>query len=360
LSRVRQFFVIARNSTFRYKGASPDVREVATALGVRYVVEGSVRKVGQRVRISAQLVDASTGNHVWAERFDRDLDDIFAIQDEITQSIVGQIEPELSRAEYERVKSTAPENLGAWELFHRAMALIARRTKDSNAQARRLLERSLQLDPGFGPAHAAFAWSQAEDLFFRFARHDPKDCLDHARRAVALDDMDPLAHFALAWALTFDHQPELAIEQVKRAIEINPSYAHAHAILGRLLVHSGRCQEGIKHAELAIRLSPTDLNARQFINIIAIGNFYLGNDAKAIELARQVIQTFDTWVPRMFITAALSHHGDLEGAKQARAEVEKHRPDFSIEQVRRDFLVFDESCFERLLSGLRKAGVPER
>jgi TolB-like protein len=359
LSRIRQFFVIARNSTFQYKGSSPDIRQVATALGVRYVVEGSVRKAGERVRISVQLADGGTGNQIWTERFDRNLGDVFAIQDEITRSIVGQIEPELGRAEYERTRATAPESLDAWELFHHGMALVARRTKEGNEQARRLFERSLDLDPGFAPAHAGIAWSQAEDLFFRFARHDPDDCLDHARRAVLLDDKDPLAHFALAWALTFKRQPDLAIEEVNRAIQINPSYAHAHAILGRLLVHSGRCQEGMEHAELALRLSPSDPSAAQFRNIFAIGNFYLGNDLKAVELARQVIQTFDTWVPWMIITSALGHLGNRAGAEQARAEAGKRQPEFSIEQVRRDYLVFHEPHRERLLSGLRKAGVPE-
>jgi len=360
LSRVRQFFVIARNSTFQYKHSSPDVRQVATTLGVRYVVEGSVRRVGGRVRISAQLIDGGTGKHIWAERFDRDLGDIFAIQDEITQSVVGRIEPELSRAEYERAKATPPENLGAWELFHRGMTLIARRTKDGNAQARLLLERSLELDSGFAPAHAAIAWSQAEDLFFRFAEHDPKDVLDRALRAVALDDKDPLAHLALAWALTFDRQPDLAIDEVKRAIEINPSYAHAHAILGRLLVQSGQCQEGIEHVELALRLSPSDPSARQYLNILAVGNLYLGNDGKAVELGRQVIQTFDTWAGRMVITSALGHLGDRAAAEQSRAEAEKRWPGFSIEQVRKNYLVFHEPYLERLLSGLRKAGVPEK
>jgi TolB-like protein len=360
LSRVRQFFVIARNSTFQYKHSSPDVREVATTLGVRYVVEGSVRKVGGRVRISAQLIDGGTGKHIWAERFDRDLSDIFAIQDEITRSIVGQIEPELGRAEYERAKATPPENLGAWELFHRGMTLIARRTKDGNAQARLLLVRSLELDPGFAPAHAAIAWSEAEDLFFRFAEHDPKDVLDRARRAVALDDKDPLAHLALAWAWTFNRQPELAIDEVRRAIEINPSYAHAHAILGRLLVQSGRCQEGMEHVQLALRLSPSDPSARQYLNILAVGNLYLGNDAKAVELGRQVIQTFDTWAGRMVITSALGHLGDRAVAEQSRTELEERWPGFSIGQVRKVYLVFHEPYLERLLSGLRKAGVPEK
>jgi len=360
LSRVRQFFVIARNSTFQYKHSSPDVRQVATALGVRYVVEGSVRKVGDRVRISAQLVDGGTGNHIWAERFDRDLGDIFAIQDEITRSIVGQIEPELSRAEYERAKASPPENLGAWELFHRGMTLIARRTKDGNAEARRLLERSLILDPGFGPAHAAIAWSQAEDHYFRYDKHDPSEMLDHARRAVALDDKDPLAHFASAWALTYNRQPELAIEEVRRAIEINPSYSPAHAILGRLLVQTGRYHEGMEHAELAIRLSPTDPNTQQYIGVLAFGNLHLGNHVKALEFARKVIRTFDTWAPRMIITAALGHLGDREGAEMALAELAKHEPHFSIEELQKTSLIFHEPTLERLIDGLRKAGVPER
>lgn len=174
LSRVRQFFVIARNATLRYKRELPDIREIAAKLGVRYVVEGSVRRDAGRVRVSAQLLDAGTGNHVWAERFDRRLDDIFAIQDDVAREIAGQIEPELGRAEYERTKAAPPESLGAWELFHRGMALIAQRTPEGNAEARRLLERSLALDPGFAPAHAAIAWSQAEDLYFCYAAHEPK------------------------------------------------------------------------------------------------------------------------------------------------------------------------------------------
>jgi TolB-like protein len=360
LSRVGQFIVIARNSTFQYKHSSPDVREVATALGVRYVVEGSVRKVGGRVRISAQLIDGGSGKHVWAERFDRDLGDIFAIQDEITRSIVGEIVPELGRAEYERTMATPPENLGAWELFHRGMTLIARRTKDANAQAQVLLKRSLELDPVFAPAHAALAWSEAEDLFFNFAERNPKDVLDRARRAVVLDHKDPLAHLALAWALTYDRKPDLAIDAARRAIGINPSYAHAHATLGRLLVHSGQCQEGIEHIELALRLSPSDRSARQYLNILAVAHLYLGYNVKAVELARQGTQTFDTWASRMVVTSALGHLDDPTAAEQSRIELETLWPGFSIEKVRNVYLVFNEACLERLLSGLRKAGVPDK
>lgn len=358
LSHLRQFFVIAANSAGA-PDSSPQVAQLVTTLGVRYVVQGSVRRVGDRVRISAQLIDGPTLNHLWAERFDGQLGDIFAVQDEITRCIVGQIEPELGRAEYERVRVAAPESLGAWELYHRAMILIARRTRDGNAEARRLLAQALDFDPGFASAHAAFAWSEAEDLFFRFADHDPRNILERARRAVGLDDKDPLTHLALAWALTFAREPELAIEQANRAIEINPSFAHGHAILGRLLVQSGRCREGLEHVELALRLSPTDPNARQYLNILAVGHLYLGNDTTAVQLGRRALETFDTWAGRIVITSALGHLGDRATAAQSRAELEKRWPEVSIAQVHNNYLVFHEPCLERLIDGLRKAGVRE-
>jgi TolB-like protein len=360
LSRIRQFFVIARNATLRYKHESADPREIASTLGVRYLVEGSVRRDSGRVRVSVQLLDGVTGNHVWAERFDRELNDVFAIQDEIAGEIAGQIEPELGRAEYERSKATPPENLDAWELFHRGMALIAQRTRDGNADARRLLERSLALDADFAPAHAAIAWSQAEDLYFCYAPHDPDDLLDRARRAIALDDRDALSHLALAWALTFSRRPESAVSAAKRAIALNPSFAHAYAILGRLLIHCGRCEEGIEQVEWALRLSPFAPSARQYLNILAVGYLYLGNDSKALELAREAIQAFDTWTPHMIITAALGHLGDLAGAQREICETRNHRPDFSVSQVVRDYVVFDAACLDRLLAGLRKAGVAEK
>ncbi len=239
------------------------------------------------------------------------------------------------------------------------MALIARRTRDGNAEARRLLERSLAFDPGFAPAHAAIAWSQAEDLFFRYATHDPKDILDRARRAVVLDDRDALSHLAVAWGLTFSRQPESAIDAAKRAIALNPSFAHAYAILGQILIHSGRCDDGIRQVEWALRLSPFAPSARQYLNILSVGHLYLGNDTRAVELAREAIQSFDTWAPHMIITSALGHLGDHKGAKQQILETQKHRSDFSIAQVLRDYIVFDATCLNRLLAGLRKAGVAE-
>jgi tetratricopeptide (TPR) repeat protein len=239
------------------------------------------------------------------------------------------------------------------------MALIAKRTREGNSEARSLLQRSLALDPDFAPAHAAIAWSQAQDLFFCYSVHEPEDILARARRAVALDDRDALSHLALAWALTFKRQPDAAIAAAQRAIALSPSFAHAHAILGRLLISTGRCHEGIAMAEQAIRLSPFAPNAQQYLVVVAAGHFYLGDDAKAVELARQAAQSFDTWVPRMIIASALGHLGDIAGAKQARIELEKHRPRFSLAQARRDYVVFDKRSLERMMTGLRKTGVPE-
>jgi len=166
LSRIRSFFVIARNSTFRYKGASPDIRKVSSDLGVRYVVEGSVRRAGSRIRVTAQLVDGQNGNHLWADRLDRDIDDIFAVQDEITGTVVAQLEPELSRAEYERVRLLPPDNLDAWELYHRGMAHYQRWTEQDNREARRLFELAVGRDANFAAAHAGIAWTHAQDWFY--------------------------------------------------------------------------------------------------------------------------------------------------------------------------------------------------
>jgi tetratricopeptide (TPR) repeat protein len=174
-----------------------------------------------------------------------------------------------------------------------------------------------------------------------------------------LDNRDALSHLALAWGLTFSRRPESAVNAARRAIALNPSFAHAYAILGRILIHSGRCDEGIRQVEWALRLSPFAPSARQYLNILAVGYFYLGNDTKAIELAREAIQSFDTWAPHMIITSALGHLGDHAGATQEIGETRKHRSDFSIAQVLRDYVVFDATCLDRLLTGLRKAGVPE-
>jgi TolB-like protein len=334
LSRIRQFFVIARNSTFQYKGTSPDIRDVANNLGVRYVLEGSVRKAGDQLRITAQLIDGDTGNHIWAERYDRKLEDIFAVQDEITQTVVGAIEPELGRAEYERMKAKPPGNLNAWEAFHRGMILVSRKSKDGNVEARKLFRQSIELDAGFAPAHAAVAWSLAQDIYFQHFDHDPDECLGIARRAVELDDKDPFSHFALGWALTYVKQPQDAIDSMRKAIAINPSYAHAHAILGRLLAHTGKAEEALRQVEIASTFSPADPNKGLWLNVVAVSNLYLGKHEDAIRWAKACTQTVDNWPPWMVVVSAAGHLGDAKQIEEARNELRARQPAISIDYVR--------------------------
>ena len=200
LSRVRWFFVIARNSAFAYKGVSPDVRQVARDLGVRYVLEGSMRKAANRVRVSAQLIDGLSGNHVWAKRYDHELEDTFAVQDEITETIVGEIEPELGKAERQRARSKKPENMDAWDVHQRGLFHLYRFTKVDTAEARRLVERAIKEAASLGAAYSGLAETYYYDAVYGFAA-SPEDCralaLSPARRGVELDDEDAAAHCTL-------------------------------------------------------------------------------------------------------------------------------------------------------------------
>lgn len=359
LSRIRSFFVISRNSTSRYKGSSYDARQVARDLNVQYILGGSLSRSGVRLRVAVELIDAANEHSLWSQRFEREFSDIFAIRDEVTQNIVAQLEPELSRAEYERTKAARSEVLDAWELFHRAAKLVSRRTKEDLKQARELLNRSLEINHNFASAHAAIAWSMGQDRFFQYVKHDPKVMMEHGRKAVELDDKDPFSYVGLAWALTYDNRPEDAIVALQKALELNPSYSYAHDVLGRLLVHTGQMEAGIAHVELASRLNPLDIHRGQATNVIATGYLYLKNYEKAVMFARQVTQTFDTWVPWMIITSAFGHMGDATEAAKALEEMRKRKADVSLETVRQDYLVYDDTCREQLLYGLRMAGLPE-
>ena len=359
LSRIRWFFVTARNSSFSFKGQSPDVRQVARELGVRYVLEGSVRKAGNRLRVTAQLIDGDTGNHVWAERYDRELEDIFAVQDEITFAITGRLQPEIDRAECERARSRPPENLGAWELYHRALRLLRQRTKSDLDHARQLFGRALEQDPNFAPALAGMAYCSCEEQFFGYVRHDGKDVIRMAQRAVALDNADAFSHFALSWAYASDGQVEPAIDEARKALEINPSFADAHVVLARPLVHSGRCAEGIQHIEMAIRLSPTDMSLGMWHNIMSAARLYLGEHEACVDYSIKAARMFDSWVPWMLRTSALGHLERHDEAASARRELESRNPGITIARVRDTYWVADQKCRETLLDGLRKAGLPE-
>lgn len=358
LSRIRSFFVIARNSTFQYKGTSPDIRVVAKKLGVRYVVEGSTRRTGNRIRISAQLIDGASGNHVWAERYDREFEDLLDVQDEITRTIVAQLGPELGRAEYERVKLRNPENLDAWELFHRGMALEQRVTKEAVLSARQLFQQAIERDPELACAYAGVAWTYAQASLI-FGDHEPKRAFRAARRAVELDNKDPFTHLALGRAHYMEGQTESAIDEFEDAIRINPSYAYAHIFLGSSLTVSGRAEEAIPHVELALRLSPADPNIGPFRSRMAHAYLQLGQYENAVLWARKAIQGGGAWPCRAHLLSALGHLGRNEQAGAAREDLERVAPGITIGFVRNHLPISDTDYMDHHLDGLRKAGLPE-
>ena len=261
LSRIRWLFVIARNSTFTYKGQAVDVKQVSRELGVRYVLEGSVRKGGNRVRITAQLIDAISGAHVWAERYDRDLSDIFAVQDEITASVAGVIEPALAEAEQQRVLRKPPERLDAWEAYQRGLWHFNKYAPEENQTAHDFFRRAIALDPNFAPGHYGYALALQWDIWhfserpFSEVQGIPRE---EARIAVSLDDKDAMAHAVLAHMMMWGSEWEAAIAEARTALALNPNSAFVISMLGCVLGFGGYHDEALDRLQQAMRASPHD------------------------------------------------------------------------------------------------------
>jgi serine/threonine protein kinase/tetratricopeptide (TPR) repeat protein len=363
LSRVRWLFVIARNSSFAYKGSRPDVRRTASELGVRYLLQGSVRRAGARVRVTAQLVDGTTGAQVWACRYDRSLEDIFAVQDELTDTIVAAIEPELGRAERARARSKRPDNLDAWDLCQRGMHHLYLATRDDLAEARRLFMRAADLDPNLGPAYVGTA-----EACYIGAVYGHSDSLDEdracaltaARRAVELEPDSAAAHCTLGRIHYLRREHAKALPELEIALEQNPSYAWAHYGVGAALVFSGHAAEGLPHLERAIRLSPRDPYMGSFMVRMADAFLLTRQYPAAIDWARKALrQPGFQWSRHAVLISALGHLGRRDEAEHALAELLPLRPDFSIRFVRTTHLYSDAAYMAHYLEGLRLAGAPE-
>ncbi len=363
LSHVRQFRVVARNSTFSFKGKSTDIRLVAKNLGVRYVVEGSVRKAGNRIRVSVQLIEGSSGNHIWAKRYDRELEDIFAVQDELTETLVGAIAPEIGKAEQFSVRTIAPENLNAWECYQRAMwHLDQRDNKDNNEEARQLFVRATELDPTLGAAFSGLAWTYRLASLSGDTRRDRKQAIKAAERALQLDPDDPQAHLALGSIYIADKKHEEAIAELIRAIDLNPSFAEAHHLLGRSLTFVGRGHEAIPHIRAAIRLSPNHPAIGVYHAAAAVAHFHLSEYDDAIRCAQTAIKLRGTlgWA-HLILIAAFSH---LEMPAEIPNVIEDLNNSnrshvLSVKFVRQNFPSSDREAVDRFVDGLRKAGLPE-
>jgi TolB-like protein len=331
LSRIKWLFVIARNSTFTYKGRMVDVKQVGGELGVRYVLEGSVRKAGKRVRVTGQLIEAHPGAHLWAERYDRPLDDIFALQDEVTLAVIGAIEPSLRAAEINRVKRKRPENLDAYDLLLRAISADMAMPQGA-AKALPLLERALELEPDYARAHGHLAVCH-HTLYLRggLREENRRAAIHHAHAAIASGRDDSTALTLAGFVIGMDEHDRAAASQAfEAALSLSPSSAFAYLIGSAVLGWGGDAQRAIEWAERALRLSPFDPWNWYPCNGLALGHFTLGHYQEAAAAARKAIQFNPGFsMSHMLLAASLVKSGQLEQGKRAAAQVLALQPSYT-------------------------------
>jgi len=361
LSRFRSLFVIARNSSFTYKNTAVDVRTVGRQLGVRYILEGSVRRVGNRVRVTAQLIEAESGNHLWAEKFDRELEDIFAVQDEITQRIVGALQPEIGAAEWERARRQPPDSLDAWTLYHKGIHHLYGYSKADNAEARRLFRLAVEQDDQFAAAHTMLAYACFMAIFDALTDYrvdQLAESYEIAQKAVRLDGRDAMAHAILGRVLSMRHRHDEAVAECDKAIELNPNLAQAQFGRGLALVFAGRPDEAVVNLGNAARLSPRDPNYYAYLLVFAWAELLQKRFESALDWARQAVAQPNSGVwGNAALAIALAHLDRLEEARAACDALLAQKPDMAVSFIA-ETLPFrraaDRHIFEE---GLRRAGL---
>ena len=360
LSKLRWFFVIARNSSFIYKGKAVHMKQVAEDLGVGYVLEGSVRKSGDRVRITAQLNDVATGSHIWAERYDRGLADVFAVQDEITEAIVAAIEPQLYAAENFRAQRKPPDSMDAWDLVMRALSHYWRVTRQDNMVAQALLEKATAIDPNYGQALGLLASSHAfgghmgwEDMTVTAPIAERA-----ASAAIRADSEDPWAHFALGYVHLHARRFEDSLAEFELALQLNPNFSLAQGFYGLTLSYCGRWEEGDLAARRALRLSPRDPFAATYCGIASYAQFVGGRYEEAMQLAREGIrQRADFVGAHRVLTSAAGMAGRDDIARAALQELKRAQPNISLDWIAKQIPAMRQSDREHYLEGFRRAGL---
>ena len=361
LSKLRWFLVIARNSSFTYKGAAVDVKRVARELGVRYVLEGSVRKGGNRVRITAQLIDAATNNHIWADRYDGDLTDIFELQDEITKKVVAAIEPKLLEAEGVRSQSRSPEDIGAWDMVMQANSLFWRLTKDEGEAAIAMLRRAVERYPNYAPAHSMLAFMLLISGYaaWTLSELEPevRQAETLATRAAALDDSDPWAHLALGYVAFTRRRTEEAVQQFQRSIDLNPNFAAAHGYFGWALALDGQSDRAIPHLDQAIRMSPHDPQNAIFFVGLAAAHYLTGRYVEAVNFGRKAVQHRSTFTGgHRILCASLAQAGQLAEARVALQRLKELQPEISTAWIEK-YVPYTPGPMAKFLEGMRNAGL---
>jgi len=362
LSYWRRFPVIARNAAFAYKAERPALGQIGRALGCRYVLEGSVLRFGERVRVTAHLNDAQTGCEMWAEQYDRAVGDLFSIQDEIARSIVTSIEPELSHAEIDRALRKSPENLDSWDLSLRAAWHVHAGTRADLAEASQLLERAIELDPLSPYAHSLRALCLFEEAIPGWTRDPPRAfsaALKAAERAVALDPRDWLAHTLMGiTSLWVERDHERAIELEERALSFNPSGARSYHFLGCVLEFAGRPTEAIEKLKTVLRLDPYFRPAALILSDLALGHLLCRNPSEAISLARRAVREApENPRPLQRLVSALVNAGREEEAAIAFSELLRIQPDICLGYVDATYPFRNPEDREYFVEGLRRAGL---
>jgi adenylate cyclase len=352
LGSVPRLFVIARNSTFTYKGKPVKVQQVAEELGVRYVLEGSVRKAGDKIRITAQLVDALNGHHLWSKRYERNLEDIFAVQDEITKEIITAMQVKLTEGEQARAAARGTDNLEAYLKCLQANEYSSRSNIESNALAKQLAEEAIALDPEYAWAYYRLASSHQEDVWFGTSK-SPKQSTAKAKellqKAIVLDENLAAAHGLLGFIYAVEKQHDKALAQGKKAVALNPNSARAHMYLGKVLIFAGNHKEAIPEYKIAIRLNP--ITPSYYMWSLGLSYAATGQYDEGIEWCEKAVHMEpDSLMARIMMTAVYSWSGRDEEARAEAAEVLRINPDFSLEK-------FAKRAKPKLVSALRKAGL---
>jgi len=361
LSRIKWLSVVSRNSSYLFKNRPATMKDVAATLGVRYVLEGGVRKSGNRVRITAQLIDAETDAHLWAEQYDRLLEDVFALQDEITMCVVGAIEPSVRKAEIDRIKRQRPDNFTAYDLLLQSQQFVFAGMPAEAAKAITLLEQALKLEPNYSAAHAYLSWC----LHARFGRgglreEDRLAAVDHARAAVALGNDDATALAIAALVLAYDrHDVSTALKVFDRALELSNCNVFALCWNAAILAWIGRSELAIERAQRALRLGPFDSLIWRAHHALSIAYFDSHRYGDAADSARSVIAANSAYsLPRAILAAALVRLGRLDEARAAARTVLEHEPSFTIHGTAR-YAELEPAVFRPMADAWREAGLPE-
>ena len=334
LSKIAGLTVIARNSSFTYKGRSVDVRAIGSDLGVRSVLEGSIRRAGQRVRITAQLTDAATGAHLWADRYDRDLTDIFEVQDEVVERIVGALAVTLTQGEQQRLRRHGTSNVEAYECWLRARALLTRGTRESIMEARAMYRRAIESDLNFAAPHAGLAFAAIAEHASGWALDSAQALLEAerwARRALELNDQEPVSHMALGNVLLWRRDHEGALAEFRRMIALDRNFAQGHTATGLGLMYAGEPARALEPFAKAMRLDPHYPDI--VLHFLAQANFSLGKyEIAAQQLLDRIARNPSTDASRMLLASCYGHLGRAEEARAVWAELLKVNPDFSLMQ----------------------------